>query len=399
MLWQSVSNFSDIQSTISTNPNVVTLFSGGLDSSYLLYRLQKMGCNVIALYVDVGDSESISQLSESAHRYGAELVCHDAREQLVYSAVLPAIQAQARYLGHFPISSSLTRPIMAEAAVKVAKERGCGCILHTANTSQNSLRRLNGAIKSLNFFGSYGSPYELDVTSRAEKTAALCNTFDDKFSRRERSGDSNLWCREFESGDLDNPEFVTLKESMYLWTKNVDQDATEIEIDFVAGIPTAIDKRELEAPALIEELNLRVGSYGIGRFEGLEHLESGEKVFEVREAPAAHILMQAYHHLSNATIDYEALREKHGLEQIWVREAVEGRWFSSLKDATQAFIEELSLSVTGSVRFTLKNGSMSMSGVRAMHPKYLTNRDLWEQNRSEMLRSKRTKEQAPEVVC
>ncbi len=378
----SIFNFSAIESAIDYNPNVLTLFSGGLDSSYLLYRLQKYGCKTIALSVDVGESEPPEKLAKIAAHFGAEFVHLDAREAFVKKAVLPAIKAQARYLGHFPISSSLSRPIMAEAAVKLAQERGCGCLLHTANTSQNSLRRLNGAISNLNYFGSFGSPYELDVTSREEKTHAMCRASSLAFDQRIRSGDANLWCREFESGDLDNPESVSLKESMYSWTRHKKHASEDIEITFEAGVPTALDQVPLAPITLIDQLNSLAGSHGIGRFEGLEHLAGGEKVFEVREAPAAHVLMLAYFHLCTSIIDFEAQREKQGLDQIWVREAVEGRWFSQLKYASEAFIDNISKEVTGCVRFTLRNGDLSLSGIQAANPKYLTNRDLWEANKA-----------------
>ncbi len=386
MQCQYIRCLGDIPSATSINPNVLTLFSGGLDSSFLLQKLRAMGCNVTALAVDVGDIGNVEELERIATALGAKFEYVDAKEQFIQDGVLPAIRAQARYLGHFPISSSLSRPIMAQAAVQAARDNHCGTILHTANTSQNSLRRLNGAIRSLGFTGHFGSPFEWDAISRSEKTQALSGTTREHFAQRLRSGDSNLWCREFESGDLDNPEAFVLPESAYTWSAAPSLSApSTLSIGFVAGVPRSIDGYALSPQVLISQLNVRLGAYGIGRFEGLEHLAGDEKVLEVREAPAAHALLEAYHHLSTATLGYELLREKRHQEQIWVREAVEGRWFGTLKTACQAFIDALSQSVSGEVRFQLRPGALSLAGVRADNPMYLTDRDQWEAQQSQSL--------------
>jgi argininosuccinate synthase len=129
---------------------------------------------------------------------------------------------------------------------------------------------------------------------------------------------------------------------------------------------------------LIARLNRQAGAFGIGRFCGLEHLDQGEKVLEVREAPAAHVLMDAYRHLETATLDAELLREKMHMEQVWVREAIEGRWFSALRAAADGFIEQCVAGVSGTVRYRLRDSAADVCAIQADAPIYLTDRDAWE---------------------
>ena len=171
--------------------------------------------------------------------------------------------------------------------------------------------------------------------TRAEKIDALQAVGMSKFQARGISGDANLWCREFESGALDNPEAFWVPESLFDWTAPSEaiEVAADFSVTFERGVPVAIDGQCLPLLNLISRLNLQAGAFGVGRYSGLEHLEQGEKVLEVREAPAATVLMDAYRHLETATLAFELIREKMTQEQLWVREAIEGRWFGAVREA------------------------------------------------------------------
>jgi argininosuccinate synthase len=120
------------------------------------------------------------------------------------------------------------------------------------------------------------------------------------------------------------------------------------------------------------------GAFQIGRYSGLEHLPGGEKVLEVREAPAATVLLDAYRHIETAVLDAELLREKAALELLWTREAVEGRWFGPLRQCADAFIQHSAEQVTGKVTYQLRPGAMDICSIQAPCPLYLTDRDRWE---------------------
>lgn len=378
---QLIRSFAQLENAI-LNPAdpVVTLFSGGLDSTYLLYRLQKLGMqNVHAVSIDVGDVESHTGKHEIATHLGATFHSIDARHEFISHHVAPAIRAHAVYLGTHPISSSLSRPLLAKVAVELAEKTGARMLLHTANRSQNSLRRLNGAISALKFAGPYGSPYDLDPVDRSTKIEHLGAAGLTRMAQRVVSGDSNLWCREYESGFLDDPENHAMEQDLYQWTANAGSYPEEqITIGFENGLPVKVDGRAMDLAAIIEELNHRVGKFGYGRYSGLEHLDRGEKVLEVREMPAAWIILRTLRHLETACLGERLIREKMDIEQTWVTEAVEGRWFGELRSAAQAFIESSTSRVTGTVTWTVNQRSVDTVSIHAPDALYLRDREAWE---------------------
>lgn len=360
---------------------MVTLFSGGLDSTYLLYRLQQAGATQVhALSVGLGGDET-PELGLVVDKLGVRLHTVDARDLFADGYVAPAIAAHAVYLDTHPVSSSLSRPLIAKMASETAERVGAPTILHTANRSQNSLRRLNGALELLGFAGHFGSPYDLEPVDRADKMIELRSLGLDAVAERAVSGDSNLWCREFESGFLDDPESHRTSESLYRWSvPDAAPVGEHIEIDFRAGVPVAVDGTQLSLAALIDLLNRRVGRHGLGRSSGLEHLADGTKVLELREMPAAWLLLRSHRALESATLDAELIREKLHIEQLWVREAVEGRWFGELRNACQAFIASTSPAVTGTVCWQLTAAGANTTSIVAARPRYLRDREQWERS-------------------
>ncbi|WP_406212029.1 argininosuccinate synthase-related protein [Streptomyces canus] len=381
-LGQLIRSFRDLDALDPRQP-VVTLFSGGLDSTYLLHRLRESGFDEVhALSVDLGGEERDEGGRAAAEALGAIAHVVDAREAFATEFVAPAIAAHAVYLDAHPVSSTLSRPLIARIALRLAGELGARAILHTANRSQNSLRRLNGAIGLLGWFGYYGSPYDLCPIDRERKITELAAAGLDHLSGRTVSGDANLWCREFESGVLDDPEDHAVPEHLYRWSAPGGRRSTAadeiIEIGFEGGVPAVLSGRRLPLHDIIGELNTRVGAHGLGRYSGLEHLEGGQKVLEVREMPAAWLLLRTSRHLEHATLTAETVREKMHVEQIWVREALEGRWYGELRSAAQAFIDACISRVTGSVRWHLTDGRAQTIAIVAHCPRYVRDREAWE---------------------
>jgi argininosuccinate synthase len=370
----------DIPGLLVPSRPVIALFSGGLDSSYLLKLLRDAGVEqTVALAVDLGDDMDKKRLRHRAERFSATLEVVDARQEFARDFVAPAIQAQSLYLGMYPISSSLSRPLMAKVAMEAARRHGAQAILHSAHPSQNSIRRINGALDLLGFDGVYGTPFENTPVTRSVKAAELAEVGITDLATRSISMDTNLWCREFESGEIDDPEQFAVPPGLYKWTQaGAATEPATIAVTFKAGLPVAVDGRRAGLVELVAELNRRAGAHRIGRYIGLEHLAGGEKVLEVREMPAAHVLLQSYAHLLAASVDAETMREKAHVDQLWVREAVEGRWFGRLRAAGQAFASAVSEAVTGTVTVQLRLGAATVTGIRAAAPLYLRNREAWE---------------------
>ncbi|EIJ0968880.1 argininosuccinate synthase-related protein [Vibrio vulnificus] len=380
---KKIRSIEDVQNVASQAKHVLTLFSGGLDSSYLLEILKNSCAKVTAVAIDLGDDIEESKLKLITDHYGFDLKILDAKQEFVEHSLFCAIQAQALYLGDYPVSSSLSRPIIVKKAVELAQNLGCDAIIHTANQSQNSLRRLNGAIERSGYQGFYGSPYEYSAISREEKAQTLFHSGLVGFKSRNVSGDSNLWCREFESGILDDPENFTLADSLFTWSRWQPEhhlEGNSIKIGFKQGYPVTLNDKPITLLELIAFINNHVGAYEIGRYVGFDHLDQDEKVLEVREAPAATLLMKAYKLLETATLPTDVLKAKAWHNETWTQEAVEGRFGSLLQNASYAFIAHTAEHVSGSVLFQLSRGNAIATSIVADNARYLRDRDNWEIN-------------------
>lgn len=375
-----ISCFEDLAALPDRGEPVVTMFSGGLDSTYLLYKLQRLGfTNIHAVAVNVGEVIDRPLLEHVARQFGAHFVYLDGREAFVERGIKPAIRSHAKYLGNYPLSSSLSRPVIASLVVDHATSIGARVLLHTANLSQNSLPRLNNSIKRYGFDGYYGSPYQGSVLSREQKASALAQVGLTFMTDRRLSGDENLWCREFESGPLDDPENFSIPEEAFSWTRKVsDIEVDDIKLGFLDGNLVSIDDDDVALIDAIAILNQKVGKFGHGRFVGLEHITSGEKVLEVREAPAAAIIMDALRHLETASLSTNSIILKQGLEQAWVHEAVSGNWDSTIHKMCDRAIVSALQGVSGYVRYSLDVTRFLPKSIVAHDPKYIRDRDLWE---------------------
>lgn len=379
-----IESFDDIEKFDKRDAPVVTMFSGGLDSTYCLFRLQRLGfSNIHAVAVDVGAPIEEDTLTKYAAKFGATFKCLNGRQMFVKECVIPAIRAQAKYMGIYPISSSLSRPVIARLITDYAKSVNAGLLLHTANLSQNSLPRLNNSIQRYGFPGEFGSPYVYSVVSREMKAQELAGFGLPMMTERKLSGDENLWCREFESGPLDDPESFTIPENAYQWTRHLkDYKPEKITLGFEKGSLISVNDTQLHLIDAIALLNQAVGKFGHGRYVGLEPIRNDHKVLEVREAPAATIIMDALRHLEVATLDTNTLDLKQNLEQKWVLEAITGRWGSSCHSMCDAAISSTLNDVSGSVTYVIDHTRYLPCSIVAKNPRYIRDRDQWEQEES-----------------
>jgi argininosuccinate synthase len=380
-----INSIEDIRSRIHFDQPIICLFSGGLDGTYLLYLLNKFGYkNILALTIDVGQIISNEYVCKIPNTLNVKWECIDAKLEFIDNFIVPSIYSNAMYLGGHPISASLSRPLMAKKAVQLAVERDYTCILHTSNLSQNSLRRFNTSIKLLGYTGSFGSPFAVSNLSRSSKIMELNKIGISWIEDKHYSVDENLWIHEVEYGDIDNPENFSIPDTILKWTIRSTSEPSELTVRFEQGKPVALNGILLDTFELIRRLNILVGSYGIGRYVWLEELFDGQKVQEVREAPAAFVLFDAYRRLESGILSAEEIREKLHIEQLWVREASEGRWFGKLRKACQSFIYELAVNVTGEIRYILSNEGISLNYMKAKCPLYIPDRQDYEINANEI---------------
>ena len=144
----------------------------------------------------------------------------------------------------------------------------------------------------------------------------------------------------------------------------------EIEVEFEAGLPVAIDGVSLPLHELVAELNAKAGAYGIGRIDMVENRAVGIKSREVYEAPAAIALIEAHRSLEDLVLTKAELRIKRQLEVAWTELVYEGQWYNPARVAIDAFVDTTQTLVDGDVRLLLQAGSATVVGRRSPNALY-----------------------------
>jgi len=356
---------------------VVVAYSGGLDTSIILSWIkEKYSCEVIACCVDVGQGEELKGLNEKAKNTGAsKSYVIDAKKEFVTDYIYPAIKANALYEDKYYLGTSLARPIIAEKIAEVVKKEKADAVCHGATGKGNDQVRFELAFKALIPDVKIIAPWrEWDIKSRKDAInyAKKRNIPVPVTKTKPYSSDANLWHISYEGGVLEdlNNEY---DESMFKMTvshKNAPDKPKYISIEFESGVPVSIDGEKLPPVELVTNLNKIAGDNGIGRTDMVENRLVGMKSRGVYEAPAAAVLYAAHKELESVSVDRDTLHFKQLLAAKYAEIAYYGLWFSPLREALDAFINETQKYVTGSVKLKLYKGNITPAARIAKYSLY-----------------------------
>jgi argininosuccinate synthase len=353
--------------------HLLLLYSGGVDGTYLLQRLQQLGITATALNVRIGDDEPASTAADHARLFGARFRDIDATGRFFAEFAPAAVHAEACYQDMFPVGSTLTRPLMALMAVQVARELGCDVIGHTATYMQNSAIRLSASIAALAPDTGVAAPFLGSDIPREAKLAALHGA-GITFPEGIHSVDSNPWARVIECGSLEDPENY-LDESVFRWTRDIGaapDEPAEVSLSFEHGLPVAMDDAAIALGDLVARLNALGGRHGIGRYSGLEDTPFGVKNHEIREAPAATIIISAHRVLANAIYTAREHAVHASIAREWTSAVVHGGWFGNLGESLAHCLASLDRPLDGTVRLRLHKGSVTVLSTVSPNGLYYT---------------------------
>jgi argininosuccinate synthase len=353
------------------NERVVLAFSGGLDTSVAIpYLSERIGAEVIAVAVDVGQGgEDLGVIRQRALDCGAvESEVVDAREEFAADFCLPALRANALYMDRYPLLSSLSRPLIVKHLVAAAHRHGGTIVAHGCTGKGNDQVRFEVGIGALAPHLKVIAPAR-DYAWTRDKAIAYAHEKGLPIEATHKSPysiDQNLWGRAVETGFLEDI-WNAPTEDVYAYTQDpgVARDPDDVVITFDRGVPVAIDGAAVTPYQAISELNARAGAQGVGRIDMVEDRLVGIKSREVYEAPGAIALITAHQELENVTIERDLARFKRGVDQRWSELVYDGLWFSPLKKALDAFIDEAQRFVSGEVRLTLHGGRAVVTGRRS----------------------------------
>ncbi|HSU79276.1 MAG TPA: argininosuccinate synthase, partial [Candidatus Angelobacter sp.] len=351
-----------------TKEKIVLAYSGGLDTSVSVKWIQeKYGYDVIALGLDVGEGKDLEAIKEKALNVGAiKATMIDAKELLAKDYILPALKANALYEGKYPLSSALSRPLISKLLVEVAEQEGAVAVAHGCTGKGNdqvrfevSIQALNPDLKVVAPVREWGMTRDEEIAYAEENGIPIPVNLDNPFSI-----DANIWGRACEAGVLENP-WNEAPEAAFDWTNPIHltpDEAEYLEIDFIEGEPVALNGEKMALVALIEKLNEIGGLHGVGRIDHIENRLVGIKSREVYENPAALILINAHKELEFLTLPREVSQFKTQIDQQMAKIIYEGLWYSPLKSALDAFVNETQKSVSGKVRVKLHKGTHVVVG-------------------------------------
>jgi argininosuccinate synthase len=332
---------------------VVLAYSGGLDTSVAVrWMTEEMSVEVIALAADVGQGGDWDAVKERALAAGAiDAAVVDVRHEYASDFVAPALKANAKYEGKYPLISSLSRPVIVKHLVAAARETGADAIAHGCTGKGNDQVRFEVSTAAL-------AP-DLDVLAPVREWGL---TREESIEYAQKWGipitvtkaspysiDQNLWGRTIECGILEDP-WEQPPEEVYELTTPTATGPTELTISFEQGLPVALDGKRLPLVDLIAQVDRIVGSYGWGRIDMVENRRVGIKSREVYECPGALALLMAHADLEDLTLERDLAHEKARLEPRYAELVYDGLWFSPLKQALDAFVDKSQEFVTGDVR-------------------------------------------------
>jgi len=359
-----------------TKGKIVLAYSGGLDTSVSVKWIQeKYGYDVIALGLDVGEGKDLEAIKSKALNVGAvKAYIVDAKELLAKEYILPALKANCLYEGKYPLSSALSRPLISKLLVEVAEKEGATAVAHGCTGKGNdqvrfevSIQALNPSLKVVAPVREWGMTRDEEIAYAEENEIPIPVDLDNPFSI-----DANIWGRACEAGVLEDP-WAEAPEAAFAWTNPIEltPDAAEyVEIEFEQGVPVALNGEQLPLVQLIETLNELGGKHGVGRIDHIENRLVGIKSREVYENPAALILINAHKELEFLTLTREVTQFKTQVEQQMAKVIYEGLWYSPLKSALDAFIDETQTTVSGTIRVKLHKGNHTVVGRKSPYSLY-----------------------------
>ncbi|MCM6778338.1 argininosuccinate synthase [Nocardia sp. CDC159] len=356
---------------------VVLAYSGGLDTSVAISWIGKeTGSEVVAVAIDLGQGgEDMNVVRQRALDCGAvEAIVVDARDEFADEYCLPTIQANALYMGRYPLVSAISRPLIVKHLVEAAEYHGASTVAHGCTGKGNDQVRFEVGIGALAPDLNVIAPVR-DYAWTREKAIAFAEENDLPITVTKKSPfsiDQNLWGRAVETGFLEDLWNAPTKDVYdYTVDPTINFEAPdELIVTFDKGVPVAIDGRPVSVYEAITELNTRAGRQGVGRLDMVEDRLVGIKSREIYEAPGAIALITAHQELEAVTIERELGRYKRQVEQRWGELVYDGLWFSPLKRALDAFVASTQQHVSGEVRMVLHGGNVVVNGRRSEESLY-----------------------------
>lgn len=359
---------------------VILAYSGGLDTTAIIPWLKEnYDYEVICCCIDCGQEEELDGLEERAKLSGAsKLYIEDITDEFAEEYILPCVQAGAVYENKYLLGTSMARPGIAKRLVEIARKEGASAICHGATGKGNDQIRFELGIKALapdlKIIAAWRSD-KWNMQSREEEIEyCKAHGIDLPFSADSSySRDRNLWHISHEGLELEDPACEPNYDHLLVLGVSPEKAPDQgeyVTMTFESGVPKTINGKEMKIADIIRELNRLGGKHGIGIIDIVENRVVGMKSRGVYETPGGTILMEAQQQLEELVLDRATMEVKKDLGNKMAQIVYEGKWFTPLREAVEAFVTSTQKYVTGEVKFKLYKGNIIKAGTTSPYSLY-----------------------------
>ncbi|MBK5242207.1 argininosuccinate synthase [Clostridium sp.] len=356
---------------------VVLAYSGGLDTSIIIAWLKEnYDMDVIAACINVGQEDDMKAIEKKALSSGAKKIyIENVTAEFIKDYVFKGVKANATYEGKYLLGTAYARPLIAKKLVEIAHKEGAKYICHGCTGKGNDQVRFEVGIAAIDPSIKIIAPWRIwDIKSR-EDAIDYANARGIEISvTKEKiySVDQNLWHASHEGGDIEDFK-NDHKRDMYLMVtppEKAKDEATYVEIYFEKGIAKKVDGIELEPIDIVTVLNKIGGENGIGIVDLVENRLVGMKSRGIYETPGGTVLYAAHKELEEITIDKDTLHFKYSISQKYGELLYDGLWFTTMREALDAFVDKTQETVTGSVKLMLYKGNIMVASKESPNALY-----------------------------
>ena len=360
---------------------VVLAYSGGLDTTAIIPWLKEhFNYDVVCCCIDCGQGSELDGLEERAKLSGAsKLYIEDLVDDFAENYIVPCVQANATYENKYLLGTSMARPAIAKRLVEIARKEGAVAICHGATGKGNDQIRFELGIKALAPDIKIIAPWRMtDVWTMQSREDEIeyCKqhgidlpfSADSSYSR-----DRNLWHISHEGLELEDPANEPNYDHLLVLSTTPEKAPDEPEyvtMTFEKGVPTSINGEKMKVADIIRKLNTLGGKHGIGIVDIVENRVVGIKSRGVYETPGGTILMEAHKQLEELVLDRATMEVKKEMGDKLAQVVYEGKWFTPLREAIQAFVTSTQEYVTGEVKFKLYKGNIIKAGTTSPYSLY-----------------------------
>jgi argininosuccinate synthase len=360
---------------------VILAYSGGLDTTAIIPWLKEnFDYEVICCCIDCGQGNELDGLEERAKLSGAsKLYIEDLVDDFCDNYIVPCVQAGAVYENKYLLGTSMARPAIAKRLVEIARKEGATAICHGATGKGNDQIRFELGIKALAPDLKIIAPWrmtDLWTMNSREDEIEYCRqhnihlpfSADNSYSR-----DRNLWHISHEGLELEDPASEPNYEHLLVLGVTPEKAPDEgeyVTMTFEKGVPISINGEAMKVSDIIRKLNELGGKHGIGIVDIVENRVVGMKSRGVYETPGGTILMEAHQQLEELVLDRATMEVKKDMGNKMAQIVYEGKWFTPLREAVQAFVESTQAYVTGEVKFKLYKGNIIKAGTTSPYSLY-----------------------------